>query len=244
MSTESQPDLILVHGVFAENRAQLAATGEQRQQAFEEQSEALGVCSYEWVNGRRRQLANTLLRLARGTAPAVDAVEIIALDEAALREALEDANRLSIWQRVASCEPAGLDVERSFLLLGAPIQLLEGSGTGQRVLWFGNGLTQLSEAEFVSHYTTGHGPLVASHAESLGLRRYYQVPSECGELCESLRDIGMGRGQSPAVFAELVMGSPPLSLAGLGARRAATREIGADEKRHIDFQRSMLILAG
>ena len=113
----------------------------------------------------------------------------------------------------------------------------------QRVLWFGNGLAHLSEAEFIDHYTGRHGPLVAGHAEALGLRRYRQVPAERGGLREPLRDLGLGKAASPAVFAELEMGRPSLSRGGLRAWRAATREISADEKHHIDFSRSMLLLA-
>jgi hypothetical protein len=39
------------------------------------------------------------------------------------------------------------------------------------------------------------------------------------------------------------MGRPPLGPAGLRSRRSARREIRIDEQRHIDFPRSMLLLA-
>jgi hypothetical protein len=38
------------------------------------------------------------------------------------------------------------------------------------------------------------------------------------------------------------MGAPPLKPASLRIRRIANREIGKDEKRHIDFSHSMLLL--
>lgn len=243
MNNPARPDLILVHGILEGNRTRLAGAQEQRTQAFGEHGPALGVCSYEWVDSHRKQFANAALRRLRGTARAVDAVEIIALDEQRARDSLATDNGRDLWQRVAACKASGLDAARAFTIAGAPRLLLQGSGDGQRVLWFGNGLEQLSRAEFVEHYTGRHGPLVAGHAEKIGLRNYRQVPAEDEELCATLRDLGMGQAAAPAVFAELVMGSPPLSLGGLVARRAATREIAVDEKRHIDFARSMLILA-
>ena len=242
MKTTS-PDLVLVHGVFAGDRNSLAAAREGRTRAFDEHAAALGVNAYEWVDGRRKGLANTLLRLARGTARPVDAVEIIALDEDVALASLATDEGRDAWRQTAGCKPYGLDETRSFVLAGAPRQLLEGPRDGQRVLWLGNGLNQLSRDEFVAHYTTRHGPLVASHARVIGLRNYRQVPGERDELCDSLRALGMGQALPPAVFAELVMGMPAISLAGLAARRNANREIAADEKRHIDFGRSMLVLA-
>jgi hypothetical protein len=239
---EPQPDLVLVHGLFAPDRGPLSAAREQRAGAFGEHGPALGVFSYEWVDGHRRAIANRMLRRMRGTARAVDAVEIIALDEDVVRASLATGPGREHWRQTAGCKPFGLDAANSFILIGAPRQLLQGPRNGQRVLWFGNGLGQLSTEEFVAHYTTGHGPLVASHAREIGLRSYRQVPAERDDLCESLRALGMGAAPAPAVFAELVMGAPPLSLGGLVARRAATREITADEKRHIDFSRSMLLL--
>ena len=75
------------------------------------------------------------------------------------------------------------------------------------------------------------------------MKSYLQVPSEQSGRCDLLRKLGLGLAPPPAVFARLVMGAPPLSLSALRARRAATREIKADEERHIDFARSMLLLS-
>ena len=85
--------------------------------------------------------------------------------------------------------------------------------------------------------------MVASHAQDIGLRTYRQVPGESDDLCEPLRVLGMGQATAPAVFTELVMDVPPMSLAGLVALRIAAREIAADEKRHVDFPRFMPILS-
>jgi hypothetical protein len=234
-------NLILVHGLFACNKA-IAPDNAARAEAIAEHGEAIGVCGYEWVTGRGKRLANSLLRLARGTARAVDAVEIIELDETTVRASLADKSTRVRWQNMLSCEPYGIDAERSFILMGTPRQLLEGSASGQRLLWFGRGPAQLTEPEFIQHYTGHHGPLVAKYAQPLGLLRYRQVPSEQGALCESLRELGLGKAIAPAVFAELVMGSPPLNFDSLRLRRIANQEIKADEKRHIDFRHSMLLL--
>ena len=241
------PDLVVVHGVFfAQGAAKPVESGDaqtRRAKAFEKYGEDLGVINYEWVDGRNKAVANHLLRLARGTMPAVDAVEILELDEARALASLADDPSREHWQALAHSAQDGLDATRSFILAGAPRQLLDGQGGGQRVLWLGRGLSQLSEAEFIAHYTGRHGPLVASYAPQMGLKRYRQVPNERDQLCALLRQVGFGQAAAPAVFAELVMGAPSLTLASLRLRRRGASEIKADEKRHIDFGRSMLLLA-
>jgi hypothetical protein len=236
-----ESNLILVHGLFTRSKA-IAPENAARAKAIAEYGDALGVCDYEWISGRGKKLANRVLQFARGTARAVDAVEIIELNEATVRASLADESTRMRWQKMLSCAPYGLDAARSFILIGTPRQQVEGSASGQRLLWFGRGLSQLTETEFVEHYTGYHGPLVARYAQPLGLRQYRQVPSEQGALCDSLRELGLGRAIAPPVFAELVMSTPPLNRASLRTRRSANREIEADEKRHIDFGHSMLLL--
>jgi hypothetical protein len=236
-----ETDLIMVHGLFTSGDGSVPdTTGRAREVA--KYGEALGVCDYEWVSGDGKKLANRFLRAARRTAPAVDAVEIITLNETIVRASLEDESARTQWRKMLSCRPYGFDPARSFILAGKPRRLLEGPGKGQRLLWFGRGLNQLSEAEFVAHYVGHHGPLVASYAQPLGLRRYRQVPNEQVAICDSLRELGLGTATAPPVFAELVMSMPPLNLASLRIRRRANREIVVDEKRHIDFPHSMLLL--
>lgn len=241
-----QPDRVLVQGLYKLEGApagRLHEVRERRRRAFSEHADCLGAASYEWLDGRGRGLANRLLRRMRGTAQPVDAVEVFAINEAILRESLaSEAGRLR-WREVAGCSSGGFDPARSFILMGQPIRLLEGASSGQKVLWFGNGLGHLSQAEFVEHYTTRHGPLVAGHAEAIGLRSYLQVPAQQSELCDSLRELGLGQSKPPAVFAQLIVGAPPLSLSAFRIRRAANREIEADEQRHIDFASSMLLLS-
>lgn len=236
-------DLTLVHGLYAcSDSNRRVPDSAARAKAIAEHGEALGVCDYEWVNGRGRRLANRFLRFVRGTAHPVDAVEIIGLNESAMRASLAAESTRAHWQQTLSCAPYGLDPARSFLLIGTPRQQIEGPTRGQRLLWFGRGLNQLTEKEFIEHYTNHHGPLVASYAKTLGLRCYRQVPDEQSELCNRLRDLELGQANAPPVFAELVMGTPPINPSSLRARRIANREIVADEKRHIDFSHSMLLL--
>jgi hypothetical protein len=231
---------VLVHGLF--KAAHWRDTSERRAGAFATHAETLGVHDYKWFDGRRRNLANRLIRLKRGTARPVDAVEIISVNEAALRSSLASESGRKCWHEVGSCESWGFDTDSSFILIGRPRQLLASDESGQNILWFGNGLSRLSQTQFIEHYTTRHGPLVAGHAQVTGLRGYIQVPSEQEETCGALRDLGLGQARPPAVFAQLVVGTPPLSLAAFKSRRAVTREIEADEKRHIDFASSMLLL--
>jgi EthD domain len=249
-----ETDLVLVHGIFctAPNGLDKKARdriSKARTAAFSEHASSLGVRSYEWLDGCDKAWANKMLARMRGTAPTVDAVEIIALNSEALQKVLEIETDRAQWRKVTTCESGALDLTRSFILMGSTRLLLQGDlskgkGSGQRLIWFGNGLDQLSREEFIAHYTTRHGPLVAGHAQLMGLRQYRQVPDEQEEFCAILRELGFGQAPPPAAFAELVMGAPSIKLSSLRAYRAAAREIKEDEKRHIDFGRSMLLLAG
>jgi hypothetical protein len=204
--------------------------------------DAVGVRHYECIESDRRKIANRLLRLMRGTARPVDAVEIFELGEAAVTASLAEKATRELWRKMLSCRPHGFDPERSFVLMGRPRELVSGNPGGQRVLWFGRGHPEFGDAEFVAHYTGRHGPLVARNAQLLGINRYRQVASERSDAGNVLRELGLGRAAPPPVFAELVMSAPSLDLSSLRARRQASRAIKADEKRHIDFHRSMLIL--
>jgi hypothetical protein len=243
----TEPNLILIHGLFGSRETILSGgisrACANRSKAVADHGEAVGVRHYECIESSKKLIANRFLRMVRGTSRPVDAVELISLDEELLRVSLAKDSTRNYWQTMLNCTQYGFDPKRSFLLMGNERQLVSGPGIGQRVLWFGHGISQLSEAEFVAHYTGHHGPLVAENAESLGVRRYRQVASERSDLCESLCELGLGRAVPPPVFAELVMSKPALNIAALRARRLATRKITADEKRHIDFHRSMLLLA-
>lgn len=236
-----QARLTLVHGVFARNKATMPDHS-VRARAIAEHGETLGVCDYEWISGRKKRLANRFLQRARGTARAVDAIEIIEMDEVKVRTSLADASTRALWQQILSCAPYELDTARSFILIGTARPRVEGPAAGQRLLWFGRGSDDLTEAEFIDHYIGHHGPLVATYAQALGLRRYRQIACEQDALCDSLRELGLGQAAAPPVFAELFMGTPPFSPASIRLRRTANREIKADEKRHIDFSQSMLLL--
>lgn len=230
-----ESDLVLVQGLYCSDQT---CAGDAAAVAA-----GMGIDAYERVDGQGRAMANRFLRKMRKTAPPVDAVEIFLLTEQCLQDALASEAGAGLWRQRFGCASRGYDVSRSFLLMGRPLHLLRGESAGQRLLWFGNGLDQLSREEFIQHYTGRHGPLVASHAELIGLRDYHQVPAEREDLCDALRQLGLGEGVSSAVFAQLTMGPPSFKLSSLRARRAATREIKADEKRHISFERSMLLSA-
>jgi hypothetical protein len=241
-----EPNLILIHGLFSSRETIFSGSISRaclsRSKAVADHGESVGVRHYECVESRRI-IANRLLRIARGTSRPVDVVELIELNEESFRVSLVEKSSRKYWQTMLSCSPYGFDPKRSFVLMGHVRQLVSGPGIGQRVFWFGQGISRLSQAEFVGHYTGHHGPLVAENAESLGVRRYRQVVSERDDICESLCELGLGLADPPPVFAELVMSKPALNITALRARHQATAKIKADEKRHIDFHRSMLLLA-
>lgn len=239
-------DLVLVQGIYGVSHPSSCCAAryqEQRNAAVVQHGPGLGVVGYARLDGRGRRLANRLLQWKRGTSPPPHAVEIVRIEEGRLRASLATEAGRARWHELLGCELGMHDRERSFILMGRPYVQLEGDDGGQQLLWFGNGLDHLSRAEFIRHYTCHHGPLVAGYANLIGLRSYRQVPDEEEALCAVLRELGLGQAPPPAVFGQLAVGLPTLSPRAQGDRRAAGREIASDEQRHINFRKSMLLLA-
>ena len=102
-------------------------------------------------------------------------------------------------------------------------------------------LPHLSRAEFQAYWFDTHGPLVASVAETLKIRRYVQLHSLPAEASEGLR----ASREAPAEFdgvAELWFDS--LEALAENARRPEAQAAGAllleDERRFIDLPKSPL----
>jgi uncharacterized protein (TIGR02118 family) len=102
-------------------------------------------------------------------------------------------------------------------------------------------LPHLSREEFQHYWRTVHGPLVASVAETLKIRRYVQLHSLAPAASEAIR---ASRDAPPEYdgVAELWFDSLE-SLAENGARpeaQAAGRLLLEDERRFIDLAKSPL----
>ena len=102
----------------------------------------------------------------------------------------------------------------------------------------------LSREEFQDYWLTCHAPLVRSHADVLGIRKYVQVHS----IDDAISTAVAGPRQSPQPFdgvAELWFDSLDALIAAGGseAGRAASKELLEDERRFIDLERSPLMLA-
>jgi uncharacterized protein (TIGR02118 family) len=102
----------------------------------------------------------------------------------------------------------------------------------------------VDDAEFHRYWRDVHGPLVASKAETLGIRRYVQVHTTSGIANEFL---AASRG-APEAFdgvAELWFDSEEaLSAAATSEEgQRAGAELLEDERRFIDHARSPLFLA-
>ena len=99
----------------------------------------------------------------------------------------------------------------------------------------------MSREEFQRYWRENHAPLVASHAETLNIRRYHQLHTVDDAINEPIR---ASRGGPPADdgVAELwwdsleTLGAPGATEAG----RAAGAELLEDEKKFIDLSRSPL----
>jgi len=106
-------------------------------------------------------------------------------------------------------------------------------------------LPHLSRAEFQHHWRQMHGPLVRERATALGIQRYIQVHTLDVPLNEGLRT---SRGSHDEPFdgvAELWWESTE-ALAEATATpegRRAGLELLEDERRFIDFARSVIFVA-
>jgi len=106
-------------------------------------------------------------------------------------------------------------------------------------------LPEMSREEFQRYWRETHGPRVREKAQVLNIRRYVQVHTLDSPLNEAMR---ASRGTEPDIFdgvAELWWESPEAFTAGASTPegRQAARELFEDEKRFIDFSRSMAFVA-
>jgi uncharacterized protein (TIGR02118 family) len=102
----------------------------------------------------------------------------------------------------------------------------------------------LSREEFQGYWRTNHAPLVQSHADALGIRRYVQVHSIDDKISAAIS----GARHSPEPFdgvAELWLDSLDALIAAgsTDAGRTAAAALLEDERRFIDLERSPLFLA-
>jgi uncharacterized protein (TIGR02118 family) len=102
----------------------------------------------------------------------------------------------------------------------------------------------IDDAEFHRYWRDDHGPLVASHAEALGIQRYVQLHSLDPALSEALR---ASRNCEATHYDGVALVSFD-SLEALGATvvtdagRAASAALLDDEQRFIDLDRSVIWL--
>jgi uncharacterized protein (TIGR02118 family) len=104
--------------------------------------------------------------------------------------------------------------------------------------------SDLSREEFQDYWLNQHAPLVRSHADALGIRRYCQVHS----IDDAISLAVAGPRHSPEPFdgvAELWLDSLDalMTSGGSAAGRAAASALLDDERRFIDLEHSPLFLA-
>jgi uncharacterized protein (TIGR02118 family) len=105
-------------------------------------------------------------------------------------------------------------------------------------------LPQLSRAEFQRYWLDRHGPLVRSHAATLGIRRYVQTHTDHAPLGDA---VAASRGAPDAYdgVAELWWDSAEALAAATATPEgaAAGRALLEDERRFIDHAHSPIFLA-
>lgn len=106
-------------------------------------------------------------------------------------------------------------------------------------------LPELSREEFQRYWRQTHGPLVRERAQALGIRRYVQVHTLDSPLNEVLAASRGSTGEAFDGVAELWWESAESLAAATGTPegRRAARELLEDEKRFIDFSRSVVFVA-
>jgi uncharacterized protein (TIGR02118 family) len=106
-------------------------------------------------------------------------------------------------------------------------------------------LPELSREEFQRYWRETHGPMVRDRAETLGIKRYVQVHTLESPLNDAMR---ASRGSDAEIYdgvAELWWESAEALAAGSSTEegRQAAQELREDEKRFIDFERSVMFVA-
>jgi uncharacterized protein (TIGR02118 family) len=106
-------------------------------------------------------------------------------------------------------------------------------------------LPELSREEFQRYWWETHGPMVRDRAETLGIKRYVQVHTLESPLNDAMR---ASRGSDAEIYdgvAELWWESAEALAAGSSTEegRQAAQELREDEKRFIDFGRSVMFVA-
>ena len=106
-------------------------------------------------------------------------------------------------------------------------------------------LPELSREEFQRYWRETHGPLVRERSASLGIKRYVQVHTLDSPLNEALRASRASEGEVFDGVAELWWESAEALAAGTATPegRQAAQELREDEKRFIDFGRSVMFVA-
>jgi uncharacterized protein (TIGR02118 family) len=106
-------------------------------------------------------------------------------------------------------------------------------------------LPELSREEFQRYWRETHGLLVRERAGTLGIKRYVQVHTLDSPLNEALRASRSSDGEIFDGVAELWWESPEALAAGSSTPegRQAAQELREDEKRFIDFGRSVMFVA-
>jgi uncharacterized protein (TIGR02118 family) len=97
----------------------------------------------------------------------------------------------------------------------------------------------LSLEEFQRYWLDIHAPLVASHREALGIRRYIQLHSDLGEVSQRMAE-RRGTPEPYDGIAELWYDSREVIAARATdpAARAAAKALAEDEARFIDHATS------
>jgi uncharacterized protein (TIGR02118 family) len=105
-------------------------------------------------------------------------------------------------------------------------------------------LPKLSREQFQAYWFDTHAPLVAQHAEALGIKRYVQTHTQSAPLNEALRE-SRGGPEPYDGIAELWFESESAIAASMQTAEgiAAGRALLEDERRFIDLERSPLWLA-
>ena len=203
--------------------------------------ETLGIHGYSQLHNAQPS-ANRLMQNLRGTIRCFDGVGEFTIERDKLEKARETVEGRKAMDELIEDERLFVDFSKSSIWLAKEHVIVRDRSyvppvPASKLTWVGSGLESLTFEEFQDYYLNEHAPLVAGHAELLGIRDYVQSHTLNDSLGEELRQL---RGEMAApygIHAEFFW-----NLAGVVSPKGnkAMTEIQNDEKNFIDFSRSAI----
>lgn len=209
-------------------------------QLVESYADLLGIHGYRQLHYSNNP-ANLFIPDSRNALPGFDGVGEIYLDKDRFAAALQTTEGMQALNALIADKNTFADMANSSVWLARENVLRNQPRADGAVIftWVGIGLSHLTNQEFRDYYSDQHGPLVANHADLLGISQYVQILALDDPLNDTLRTL---HGTKAAYYAHaeqiLDFGQ---SLSPETASLSSLVE--ADEYSFIDYSQSAMWVA-